>query len=422
MLPTEDLRSGAAFARPRAADEPRYRAEARAILDRVRDGGDAALRALTLELDGADLAETRVPTLDLQMAQAAVPEALRLSIDAVVVRLRELSAQQLPREWVREADGVRSGEVVRPLRRVGCYVPGGRAAYPSTVLMTCVPARTAGVEEVVVCTPPAPDGSVHPAVLYACMAAGASEVHRAGGAQAVAALAYGTESIAPVDRVVGPGNAWVTAAKAEVAADGVVAIDGLAGPTELALVADASALPDSIAADLIAQAEHDPLAEATLITWDAGLIDAARSALERRATGASRKTVLAESLPRARAVLVRDEDQAARVVDAIAPEHLQVMTEDPQAFLKRVRSFGAAFLGPHTPVSLGDYGVGSNHVLPTLGTARFASGLRASDFVTVSSVVEATAEGLAAAAPDVTELARAEGLDGHAAAVEVRLE
>jgi histidinol dehydrogenase len=422
MLPTEDLRSGAAFARPRAADEPRYRAEARAILDRVRDGGDAALRALTLELDGADVAETRVSTLDLQVAQAAVPEVVRLSIDAVAAGLRELSARQLPREWATEEAGVRSGEVVRPLRRVGCYVPGGRAAYPSTVLMTCVPARAAGVEEVVVCTPPAPDGSVHPAVLYACLAAGASEVHRVGGAQAVAALAYGTESIAAVDRIVGPGNAWVTAAKAEVAAEGVVAIDGLAGPTELALVADASAVPDSIAADLIAQAEHDPLAEATLITWDAGLIDAAREALERRAARASRKAVLAESLPRARAVLVRDEDHAARVVDAIAPEHLQVVTEDPQAFLKRVRSFGAAFLGPFTPVSLGDYGVGSNHVLPTLGTARFASGLRASDFVTVSSVVEATAEGLAAAAPVVTELARAEGLDGHADAVEVRLE
>ncbi len=218
-----------------------------------------------------------------------MPEVVRLSIDAVAVRLRELSARQLPREWATDEEGVRSGEVVRPLRRVGCYVPGGRAAYPSTVLMTCVPARAAGVEEVVVCTPPGPDGSVHPAVLYACLAAGASEVHRVGGAQAVAALAYGTESIAPVDRIVGPGNAWVTAAKAEVAAEGVVAIDGLAGPTELALVADASAVPDSIAADLIAQAEHDPLAEATLITWDAALIDAAREALERRAPARRRK-------------------------------------------------------------------------------------------------------------------------------------
>ena len=422
MLPTEDLRSGAAFARPRAADEPRFRAEARAILERVRAEGDAALLALTLEFDGASLETTRVPSEAIEVTRGALPPALREAIDAAAERLRELSAHQLPVEWYEERDGIRSGEVVRPLRRVGCYVPGGRAAYPSTVLMTCIPARAAGVEEVVVCTPPHPDGSLSAAVLYACAVAGATEVHAVGGAQAVAALAYGTESIAPVDRIVGPGNAWVTAAKAEVAADGLVAIDGLAGPTELVLVADATADPRAIAADLIAQAEHDPLAEATLVSWDEDLIEAARAALERRSKDASRSDVLAASLPRARALLVRDEDQAAEVADAIAPEHLQVITEDAHAFLKRVGSFGAAFLGPHTPVSLGDYGVGSNHVLPTLGTARFASGLRASDFVTVSSVVEATVEGLAAVAPGVVELARAEGLDGHADAVEVRLE
>ena len=421
MLPLVDLRSGAVFARPRAADDARYRDDARAILARVRAEGDAALLALAFELDGATLEAIRVPAEEIQASVERVPEELRAAIDAAAGRLRELAAAQLPREWSREEDGVRFGEVVRPLHRVGAYVPGGRAAYPSTVLMTCVPARVAGVDEVAVCTPASADGSVPPAVLYACLAAEVTEVHRTGGAQAVGALAYGTESIARVDRIVGPGNAWVTAAKAEVAAEGACGIDGLAGPTELVLVADRTAEPRSLAADLIAKAEHDPLADAYLITWDAEVIEAVRPAFQEAAAAAARGEILDASLPGVRALLVRDEEQAAMVTDAIAPEHLQVVTEDPQAFLKRVRAFGAAFLGPHTPVSLGDYGVGSNHVLPTLGTARFASGLRAADFVTVSSVVEASAEGLAAAAPGVTGLARAEGLEGHARAVEVRL-
>jgi histidinol dehydrogenase len=420
MLPVTDLRGGAVFARPEAAAQPRFRAEARDILDRVRAEGDAAVLALTLRFDGAKLDATRVPPQDLEDAAERVPAPLRAAIDAAAVRLRDLAAAQLPAEWSKEDRGVRFGEVVRPLRRVGCYVPGGRAAYPSTVLMTAVPARAAGVEQVVVCTPPGPDGTLAPAVLYACVAAGVTEVHRAGGAQAVGALAYGTSSIEPVDRIVGPGNAWVTAAKAEIAAEGVCGIDGLAGPTELVLVADATADPEALAADLIAQAEHDPLAEAYLVTWDDALAASTASALERAASGASRRDVLDASLPNARALLVRDQDHAAEIADAIAPEHLQVVTEDPHGFLKRVRSFGAAFLGPSTPVSLGDYAVGSNHVLPTLGTARFASGLRASDFVTVRSVVEATPEGLDAVAADVTSLARAEGLEGHARAVEVR--
>jgi histidinol dehydrogenase len=420
MLPVTDLRGGAVFARPQAADDPRYRRDARAILDRVRAEGDAALRELVLRYDGARLEDLRVPPAEIAGSASAIPAGLRAAIDAAAARLRELAAAQLPREWSREERGVRFGEVVRPLRRVGCYVPGGRAAYPSTVLMTAVPARVAGVEEVAVCTPPAPDGSVPPAVLYACLAAQVSAIPRGGGAPALAAMAHGTDSIARVDRIVGPGNAWVTAAKAEVASEGAAGIDGLAGPTELVLVADGSADPAAIAADLIAQAEHDPLAEAYLVTWSEELTSSAGRALEGAIVGAARRQVLDESLPNARALLVRDEDHAAEIADAIAPEHLQVATEDAAGFLKRVRCFGAAFLGPHTPVSLGDYGVGSNHVLPTLGTARFASGLRAADFVTVSSVVEATAEGLEAVASDVTSLARAEGLEGHARAVEVR--
>ncbi|MCA1727255.1 MAG: histidinol dehydrogenase [Actinobacteria bacterium] len=420
MLPVIDLRDGAVFARPQTAADPRFRREARAILDRVRAQGDAALIALALQLDGATLASLQVSADEIAAAAERVPPELRSAIDAAAARLRDLAAEQLPREWSRTDGGVAFGEVVRPLHRVGCYVPGGRASYPSTVLMTAVPARAAGVEEVVICTPPSQSGAVPDAVLYACSAARVDQVFLVGGAQAVAALAYGTETIPRVDKIVGPGNAWVTAAKAEVASEAAVGIDGLAGPTELVLVAEATADPQVVAADLIAQAEHDPLAEAYLVGWDESLPAAVSALLDAAAEGASRAEILRSSLPNARAILVRDQEQAAQVVDQIAPEHLQIATDDPAGFLKRVRSFGAAFLGPHTPVSLGDYGVGSNHVLPTFGTARFASGLRASDFVTVSSVVEASAEGLAAAGGEVALLARAEGLEGHARAVEVR--
>jgi histidinol dehydrogenase len=420
MLPVIDVRGGAVFARPQTAADPRFRREARAILDRVRAEGDAALIALALELDGARLASLRVSPEEIAAAAEEVPAELRSAIDAAASRLRDLAAEQLPHEWSRTVDGVTFGEVVRPLRRAGCYVPGGRATYPSTVLMTAVPARAAGVDEVVVCTPPREDGSVSPAVRYACAATGVDELYRVGGAQAIAAMAYGTESVERVDAIVGPGNPWVTAAKAEVASEGAVGIDGLAGPTELVLVADATTDPEVVAADLIAQAEHDPLAEAYLVTWDDSLPPAVAALIDAAAEGAPRGEILAASLPNARAIVVRDAEQAAEVADGIAPEHLQIVTDDPHGFLKRVRSFGAAFLGPHTAVSLGDYGVGSNHVLPTMGTARFASGLRAADFVTVSSVVEASLEGLATAGDDVARLARAEGLEGHARAVEVR--
>jgi histidinol dehydrogenase len=421
MLNVEDIRRDHRWLTgiARARDDGTVRERVRAIIARVREEGDAALLALTHELDGADLSDLRVSPEEIAGAGERVPDRLRAAIDRCVDRVRALAEAQLPREWWSEADGVRFGETVRPLDRVGCYVPGGRASYPSTVAMTAVPARAAGVGEVAVCTPPAPDGSIAPAVLYACLASEVSEVYRVGGAQAIAALTYGTGTIPRVDRIVGPGNVWVTAAKAEVFGD--VGIDGLAGPTELVLVADGSADPDALAADLVAQAEHDPLAEAYLVTWDDGLVGAVDAALEREAVGAARRDILEESLPRARALLVRDEEHAAEVSDLIAPEHLQVVVTDPRGFLARVRSYGAAFLGPATPVSLGDYGVGSNHVLPTTQTARFASGLRAGDFVTVSCVVEASAEGLMAVAGDVTALARAEGLEAHARAVEVRL-
>lgn len=399
--------------------DPKVVEGVRIILDRVREEGDAALVALTKEHDGADVqGRIRVEPEEIEAAAGRVDEELGTALDAMADRLLDLHRRQLPRGWEDEREGVRFGETVHPVERAGCYVPGGRAAYPSSVLMTVCPARAAGVERVVLCTPPAQDGSVPDAVLYAARAGRADEVFRVGGAQAVAAMAFGTETIPAVDTVVGPGNVWVTAAKREVM--GVVGVDALAGPTELAIVADGSADPAVLAVDLVAQCEHDPAARTTVIALDPALPGAIQGPLEAEVESSPRREIVRSALEHAAAVLVPDEETAASLVDALAPEHLQVVTRDPRAFLGRVRHYGAAFLGPHTAVTLGDYGVGSNHVLPTMATARFASGLRAAHFVRVSAFTEASAAGAARFGPEVEAVARAEGLDAHARASEAR--
>ncbi len=405
--------------RARPAFDPEVLEGVRAIVERVRAEGDGALVELTLRFDGVDVAgRIEVPAGELASAAAELPQELRAGLDAMHERLRELHARQLPRPWEAERDGVRYAETVRPVSAAGAYVPGGRAAYPSTVLMTAVPARVAGVERVVLCTPPGPDGSVPAAVRYAARLAGVDAVYRIGGAQAIAALAFGTETVGAVDLIVGPGNPWVTAAKREVA--GVVGIDGLAGPTELVVVADSSADPAVLAADLVAQAEHDPLARVVLVCLDPALPDRVGPALAAEVEASPRRAIVETALRDSTAVVVDGERRAAMVADLVAPEHLQIVTRDPAGMLGRCTSYGAAFLGASTPVALGDYGVGSNHVLPTMATARFASGLRAADFVRVSSVVEATRRGLDAHGDEVERIARAEGLPGHARAVEVR--
>ena len=418
MLRVLDLREGAAAPDPvEPAFDPEVRRTATRICERVRTGGDRALIELTAQFDGADVSGGIL--VDPEKIEAASPpESLRAAIDAMADRLRELHGRQLPQPWEAERDGVRFGELVRPLRAVGCYVPGGRAAYPSTVLMTAVPARVAGVSRVVLCSPPSADGSLPEAVLYAARAAGVDEVYRIGGAQAVAALAYGTESVPAVDKIVGPGNAYVTAAKWEVS--GGVGIDLLAGPTELVVVAGSAADPGTLAADLVAQAEHDPQARTTLVCLDEKLPEKVMRALESEVGASTRREIVESSLAASSAAIVRNEEEAAAVVEHLAPEHLQIVTDEPAAFLERVHSFGAAFLGPWTPISLGDYGVGSNHVLPTMSTARFSSGLRAADFVTVRSYVEASPAALAGIGPEIEGLARAEGLPGHARAIEAR--
>jgi histidinol dehydrogenase len=421
MLGLLDLRERGERLEPsRFESDPTVTETVRGILERVREHGDAVLIELALRFDEADLSATGLLVTDDELDRATfdTPAELRTALDALIRRLHDLHGRQLPAEWWDDREGVRFGEVVRPLAGVGCYVPGGRAVYPSSVCMTVVPAVVAGVERIVLCTPPQRDGSITAPVLYAARQAGATIVVKSGGAQAVGALTFGTASVPAVDRIVGPGNAYVTEAKRQVA--GIVGIDGLAGPSELAIVADATVDPRLAALDLIAQAEHDPEARTFLITTEADVVEKIGPALHEALRHAGRREIVDEALAHARVLLVRDLPQAAEVVDDLAPEHLQLLLADPDAFLGTVRNVGAVFLGPWSAVPFGDYGVASNHVLPTAGTARFGSGLRASDFVTVRSVVEMAAGSAARLAPETSTIARSEGLVGHAAAMDAR--
>jgi histidinol dehydrogenase len=421
MLELLDLRErGERLEATRLEIDPTVADTVAGILRRVFVEGDEVLVELCRRFDGCDLSATGLMVTEQEFDRAVreTPAELRSALDELVERLEDLHARQLPQEWWEERDGVRFGEIVRPLRAVGCYVPGGRAVYPSSVCMTVVPAVVAGVQEIVVCTPPHDDGSVPAPVLYAARRAGATHVAKTGGAQAVGAMTFGTESVPQVDRIVGPGNAYVTEAKRQVA--GFVGIDGLAGPSELAIVADDEADPRLMALDLIAQAEHDPEARTFLITASPELVETVAAALEAALRKAGRREIIDVSLGYTRAVVVRDLAQAAAVVNDLASEHLLILLRDPETFLPKVRNAGAIFLGRPTAVPFGDYGVASNHVLPTAGTARFSSGLRASDYVTVSSVVEMSEDAATRFAPGAAHLARAEGLVGHARAMESR--
>jgi histidinol dehydrogenase len=421
MLELLDLRKrGERLDATRLETDPTVADTVAGILQRVFVEGDDVLIELAHRFDGAELSEGGVLVTEAEFAEAErrTPPELRAALDELIERLRDLAARQLPTEWWDERDGVRFGEIVRPLESVGCYVPGGRAVYPSSVCMTVVPAVVAGVGEIVLCTPPQQDGSIPAPVLYAARRAGAHYVAKTGGAQAVAAMTYGTESIPRVDRIVGPGNAYVTEAKRQVA--GIVGIDGLAGPSELAVVADGSVDIEMAALDLIAQAEHDPEARTFFVTPDPDLVERVAKALDEALEDAGRRQIVDAALDHTKAVLVRDLDQAAEVVNDLASEHVLLLLPDPHAFLTHVRNAGAVFLGRWSAVPFGDYGVASNHVLPTAGTARFSSGLRAADYVTVSSVVELDRSSAARYAPGTSAIANAEGLVGHARAMDAR--
>jgi histidinol dehydrogenase len=410
-----------AFARSGGVDAEVLSVAARIVED-VRLRGDEALRDYTQQFDHADVPALRVTTAEIEAAVASVSEEFGDAIALAAASIEEYHERQVPQSWftVRE-DGVLVGQKVTPIRRVGIYVPGGRACYPSSVLMNAIPAVVAGVEEIAMVVPPNADGTVNPYTLAAAAAAGVSEVYKVGGAQAIAALAYGTASIPRVDKITGPGNAYVTAAKKLVL--GEVGIDMLAGPSEVLILADETAEPSFIAIDLMAQAEHDPKASAFLVTTDPTLPDEVEEALDVLLEDAPRADVIRRSLEdNGRIIVVPDVRSALDVANLIAPEHLEVLMADPLELLGSIRNAGAIFLGPWTPESVGDYVAGPNHVLPTGGTARFSSPLSVDDFVKKSSVISYSREALEADAPTVMTIALAEGLAAHADAVALRLE
>ena len=393
-----------------------------AIIAAVRAQGDAALCELTERFDRNALTpdRLRLSADEIEAGAASVSPALAAALDLAATRIEAFHRLQLPADIdTIDAQGLRLGMRWTPLDAVGLYVPGGKAAYPSSVLMNAIPARVAGVGRVAMCVP-CPGGALNPLVLAAARRAGVHEIYRVGGAQAVAAMAFGTLSIAPVDRIVGPGNAYVAEAKRQVF--GRVGIDSIAGPSEVVVLADAACDPRHVALDLLAQAEHDEEAQSILVTDDAPFADAVVAAVEAELRSLPRAAIAGASWRDHGAVIVvRDWDEAVDLTNRLAPEHLQVMTADPQALFARIRHAGAAFLGHHCPEAVGDYVAGPNHVLPTGRTARFASGLSVFDFLKRTTWVAADAEALAHVGPAAVALAEAEGLGAHARSVAVRL-
>ncbi|MEZ5169502.1 MAG: histidinol dehydrogenase [Acidimicrobiia bacterium] len=416
-----DLRSRVAPSAGRASSKPDDDLRAvREILDEVARGGDEALRDLTERFDGCRPTDLRVPVSERARALSEASSELRAALEFARDRITAHHENQRVAPDPVESDlGITISDVVVPLGIAGCYVPGGRAAYPSTVLMTALPARVAGVDTVVLCVPPGPDGRVPDATLAAAALAEVDDVFCVGGAQAIGALALGTDTVPAVDVIVGPGNRFVALAKREVA--GRVRTDTFAGPSELVVIADGSADPAYVATDLLAQAEHGPGGLAALVTWDPAVADSVDRELESRASTATRSDDIGATLAEGgRAVLVDDATRAVAVSDAVAPEHLELMVEAPAELLALVRNAGAVFCGASSPAAVGDYVAGVNHVLPTGGTARFADALRVSDFLKHIHVVDATPDALEYVRPHIEALARAEGLDAHAASVAVR--
>ncbi|MEF8773858.1 MAG: histidinol dehydrogenase [Halobacteriales archaeon] len=389
------------------------------IVERVRTEGDVAVREFTEEFDGVSVGKLDV-TDRVDGAIEDVDDDLGAAIEDAAENVRAFHERQVPDDWRVGRDGRELGRRFRPLDRVGVYVPGGAAAYPSSALMGIVPAKVAGVEHVVVATPPAEE--LNPATLAALDAAGADEVVQVGGAQAVAAMAYGTESVTRVRKVVGPGNRWVTAAKAEVRGD--VDIDFLAGPSEVLVLADGTADPELVAAELLAQAEHDEHAAAVAVTDDEAVAEATAEAVEDQATGAPREETIRAALGGDASGIfhARSMSEAITFADEYAAEHLAIQAADEEAVLDRIDDFGSAFLGPQTPVAAGDYASGTNHVLPTGGGARRYGGLAVETFLRGQTVQKLSADGLADLADTVTTLAEAEGLYAHAESVRKRLD
>jgi len=389
------------------------------MLDDVRREGDAAVLRYAKLLDGSDLEEFRVTEAQMAQARDSISKELREALEMAADRVRSFHESTMPKDWIDREQGL--GELVRPLDRVGLYAPGGSAAYPSTVLMTAVPARVAGVREVILCTPPLRGESLNPAVIAAAEIAGVDALYQVGGVPAIAAMAYGTKSIPKVDKICGPGNVFVAMAKKLV--QGQVAIDGVFGPTETIVLADDTANAYFCAADLIAQAEHDPLATAIMITTSQDLINRTEAEVDRMLASQPRGDVAKAALDRqGRVVLVDSLDEAVDLVNRIAPEHLCLLVADPWSWVGKIKHAGGLFLGEFSPEVMGDYIAGPSHVMPTGGTARFGSALSVHHFLRTMPVVGLSPTEFKKLGRAAVHIADAEGLSGHATAIQVRLD
>lgn len=393
-----------------------------AILADVRRGGDAALRRYTRELDHAEPDTIEVPASRLEQALAELDPDLRAVLEEAAENIRAFHSRQIRNNFViSEKNGVILGQKITPIRRVALYIPGGTAAYPSTVLMNCIPAKLAGCEEIVMVSPPTCDGDVNPVILAAARLAGVDRVFRCGGAQAIAALAYGTETVPRADKIVGPGNAFVAEAKRQVY--GQVGIDVIAGPSEILVVADGGSNPRHVAADLLSQAEHDRNASAVLITDSPALAEAVSGELERQLALLPREEIARASIEaNGKIILTGTIPEAIEISNALAPEHLELCLDNPFDYLDQVKNAGSIFMGRYCPEALGDYFAGPNHTLPTGGAARYASPLSVDDFIKKSQFTYYTGQALSAAGGKIAAFARQEGLEGHARSVLSRFE
>ncbi|MFE4714704.1 histidinol dehydrogenase [Paenibacillus sp. NPDC056722] len=396
------------------------------IVADIKKEGDAALFRYTERHDGALLTPDtlRVKPEELEAAYGKVEASFVSAIRAAAANIRAFHARQKRNSWMDlQPDGTILGQIIRPLKRVGVYVPGGKAAYPSSVLMNVIPAQIAGVPEIVMVTPPSTGGKegIDPYILVAAAEAGVHEIYRVGGAQAIAALAYGTESIAPVDKICGPGNIYVALAKREVY--GAVDIDSIAGPSEIVVLADETAEPAYVAADLLSQAEHDEMASAILVTPTQSLAESVAAEVERQLQALPRQAIARASVENYGAIIVVESmEEGISVVNRLAPEHLEIVTADPMSLTGAIENAGAIFLGPYSSEPVGDYFAGPNHIIPTNGTARFSSPVDVDDFIKKSSLIYYSKEALLRDGQTIIELARREGLEGHARAIEIRLE
>ena len=392
------------------------------ILNDVRENKDNAVKAYTAKFDKAELDDLKVSEEEIKKAYDELDGELIKALESASSNIEKFHKAQIPEEWEMEViPGITAGQIIRPINSVGCYIPGGRAVYPSTILMTVIPAKIAGVERIIACSPPGPDGKIQAAILVAADLAGVDEIYKCGGAQAIAAMAYGTESIAKVEKIVGPGNIFVTAAKKLVYGD--VDIEFPAGPSEVLILADESAIPEYIAYDFLSQSEHDPNASCFLVTDSERIANESNELIEKFANEAKRSEIIAESLEQhGHVILCNTMDEAIDFTNEYAPEHLIISTKDDKAVLDKIKNAGSIFLGKYSPVAAGDYGSGTNHVLPTGGGAKMYSGLSTETFIKKPTVQTLTKDGIKELSKTVLPIAEYEGFYAHADSIKVRLD